>query len=151
MRDLVSHVRTFLTGIKLTVPARLFGATAAVRQRTGEVRFHIYQAGYAAPLAALRDAMGEEDFDCAWAEGAALSTDEAIAYARRSPANANRRRPAKAPLNNAAWHGSSAGLRNRDRSGAPGLRVSYPARGAKNESWSVKKRLSERCDDPNMA
>ena len=27
--------------------------------------------------------MGEKDFDCAWAEGAALSTDEAIAYAQR--------------------------------------------------------------------
>ena len=63
--------------------ARLFGAAAAIRQRTGEVRFQIYQAGYAASLAALRDAMGKEDFDCAWAEGAALSTDEAIAYAQR--------------------------------------------------------------------
>ena len=63
--------------------ARLFGAAAALRERTGEVRFQIYQAGHAASLAALRDAMGEEDFDCAWAEGAALSTDEAIAYAQR--------------------------------------------------------------------
>ena len=61
------------------------GAAAAIRQRTGEVRFQIYHAGYAGSLAALRDAMGEEDFDCAWAEGDALSTDEAIAYARRSP------------------------------------------------------------------
>ena len=65
--------------------ARLFGAAAATRQRTGEVRFQIYQAGYAASLAALRDAMGEEDFDCAWAEGVALSTEEAIAYAQRGP------------------------------------------------------------------
>jgi predicted ATPase len=62
--------------------ARLVGAAAAIRQRTGEVRFQIYHAGYAALLAALRDAMGEEDFDCAWADGAALSTDKAIAYAR---------------------------------------------------------------------
>ncbi len=64
--------------------ARLFGAAAAVRQRTGEVRFQIFQAGYEASLAALRDAMGEEDFDCGWAEGVALSTDEAIAYAKSS-------------------------------------------------------------------
>ena len=34
---------------------------------------------------ALRDAMGEEDFDCAWAEGDALSTDEAIAYGTAQP------------------------------------------------------------------
>jgi DNA-binding CsgD family transcriptional regulator len=27
--------------------------------------------------------MGDSDFDAAWAEGAALSTDEAIAYAQR--------------------------------------------------------------------
>ena len=71
--------------------ARLVGAAAAIRQRTGEVRFQIYHAGYAALLAALRDAMGEEDFDCAWADGAALSTDEAIAYARRG--SGERKRP----------------------------------------------------------
>jgi hypothetical protein len=35
--------------------------------------------------------MGEEDFDCAWAEGAALSTDEAIAYAQRG--RGERKRP----------------------------------------------------------
>jgi putative phosphoribosyl transferase len=34
-------------------------------------------------VVALRDAMGEKDFDSAWAEGAALSTEEAIAYAQR--------------------------------------------------------------------
>jgi DNA-binding CsgD family transcriptional regulator len=49
----------------------------------GAVRFKIYDADYQASVAALRDAMGEKDFDSAWAEGAALSTEEAIAYARR--------------------------------------------------------------------
>ena len=34
-------------------------------------------------MAALRDELGEKDFDSAWAEGAALSTDEAIACAQR--------------------------------------------------------------------
>ena len=71
--------------------AELFGAAAAIRERTGEVRFKIYQAGYEASLAALRDAMGEQDFDCAWAEGAALSTDEAIACAQRG--RGERKRP----------------------------------------------------------
>ena len=49
----------------------------------------IYDAGYEASVAALRDALGERDFESAWAEDAALSTDEAIAYARRGAAAAN--------------------------------------------------------------
>jgi predicted ATPase/class 3 adenylate cyclase/DNA-binding CsgD family transcriptional regulator len=63
--------------------ARLFGAAHAIRQRMGAVRFKIYDAGYDASVAALRDALGEGDFDSAWAEGAALSTEESIAYAQR--------------------------------------------------------------------
>ncbi len=47
---------------------------------------------YEASVAALRDAMGEQDFDSAWAEGAALSTEEAIAYAQRG--RGQRKRPA---------------------------------------------------------
>ena len=43
-------------------------------------------------MAALRDALGERDFESAWAEDAALSTDEAIAYARRG--RGERKRPA---------------------------------------------------------
>ena len=72
--------------------ARLFGAAHAIRQRIGEVRFKIYDAGYEAAVAALRNAMGEKDFDAAWAEGAALSTEEAIAYAQRG--RGERKRPA---------------------------------------------------------
>jgi predicted ATPase/class 3 adenylate cyclase/DNA-binding CsgD family transcriptional regulator len=63
--------------------ARLFGAAETCRQRMGVARFKIYDAGYEASVAAIRDAMGEHDFDAAWAEGAALSTEEAIAYAQR--------------------------------------------------------------------
>jgi predicted ATPase/class 3 adenylate cyclase/DNA-binding CsgD family transcriptional regulator len=63
--------------------ARLFGATYALRERIGSVRFKIYDIGYDASAAALRDALGEADFDSAWAEGVALSTEEAIAYAQR--------------------------------------------------------------------
>jgi predicted ATPase/class 3 adenylate cyclase/DNA-binding CsgD family transcriptional regulator len=72
--------------------ARLCGAAQAIRQRTGEVRFKIYDDGYQASVAAVRDAMGENDFEGARAEGAALSTDEAIAYARRG--RGERKRPA---------------------------------------------------------
>ena len=48
----------------------------------GTVRFKTYDAGYEASVAALREALGEKNFDAAWAEGAALSTEEAIAYAQ---------------------------------------------------------------------
>ena len=71
--------------------ARLFGAAHAIRHRIGEVRFKVYDAGYGASVEALRDAMGESDFDAAWAEGAALSTEEAIAYAQRG--RGERKRP----------------------------------------------------------
>ena len=71
--------------------ARLFGAAAAIRLRIGAVRFKIYDADYQASVAALRDAMAEQDFDSAWAEGAALSTEEAIAYAQRG--RGQRKRP----------------------------------------------------------
>jgi predicted ATPase/class 3 adenylate cyclase len=63
--------------------ARLFGAAHAIRQRIGTVRFKIYDAGYEASLTALREAMGEQDIESAWAEGAAMSIEEAIAYAQR--------------------------------------------------------------------
>jgi DNA-binding CsgD family transcriptional regulator len=72
--------------------ARLCGAPEAIRQRIGAVRFKIYDAGCEASVAALRDALGDEDFDAAWAEGAALSTEEAIAYAQRG--RGERKRPA---------------------------------------------------------
>ena len=72
--------------------ARLFGAADAIRQRGGLVRFKIFDAFFEFSVAALRDAMGEKDFESAWAEGSALSTDEAIAYAQRR--RGERKRPA---------------------------------------------------------
>ena len=72
--------------------ARLVGAAAAIRQRMGLVRFKIWDAGYEASAANVRDALGGTDFDAAWAEGAALSTEEAIAYAKRG--RGQRKRPA---------------------------------------------------------
>lgn len=71
--------------------ARLLGAAEAMRQRSGEVRFTVYQSVYDASVAALREALGERDFEAAWAEGAALSTEEAIAYAQRG--RGERKRP----------------------------------------------------------
>jgi predicted ATPase/class 3 adenylate cyclase/DNA-binding CsgD family transcriptional regulator len=71
--------------------ARLFGAAEGIRQRTTETRLVIYQAAYERSLDALRSAMDRNDFDAAWAEGAALSTTEAIAYAQRG--RGERKRP----------------------------------------------------------
>jgi DNA-binding CsgD family transcriptional regulator len=71
--------------------ARLLGAATAIRQRMGAVRFKIYDADYHASVTALRDALSDSDFDSAWAEGAGLSTEDAIAYARRG--RGQRKRP----------------------------------------------------------
>jgi DNA-binding CsgD family transcriptional regulator len=53
--------------------------------------FKVYDAGYQESVPAVRDGMDERDLDAAWAEGAALSTEEAIAYAQRG--RAERKRP----------------------------------------------------------
>jgi predicted ATPase/class 3 adenylate cyclase/DNA-binding CsgD family transcriptional regulator len=70
--------------------ARLFGAADAIRQDSGENRFPNYDAAYRDALAVVRDTLGEANFDNAWSEGAALSVDEAIAYAQRGRAERTR-------------------------------------------------------------
>ena len=72
---------------------RLLGAAEAMRQRTGAVRFPMYQADYGELVATIRDTLGQNDFDAACAEGAALSTEEAIAYAQRG--RGERKRPTR--------------------------------------------------------
>jgi DNA-binding CsgD family transcriptional regulator len=71
--------------------ARLFGAADVSRRRIGAVRFALYQAGYDADVSALRASMGDAAFERAWAEGTALSADEAVAYAQRG--RGERKRP----------------------------------------------------------
>jgi predicted ATPase/class 3 adenylate cyclase/DNA-binding CsgD family transcriptional regulator len=70
---------------------RYFGAAHAIRERRGAVRYKIYDAGYEASVAAVREALNDNDFDSAWDEGAALSVEEVIAYARRG--RGERKRP----------------------------------------------------------
>jgi DNA-binding CsgD family transcriptional regulator len=72
--------------------ARVFGAAHAIRHRAGGVQHKFYDTGYEASVAALRNVLGDQDFDAAWAEGAALSIEEAIAYAQRG--RGERKRPA---------------------------------------------------------
>ncbi|HVQ49040.1 MAG TPA: LuxR C-terminal-related transcriptional regulator, partial [Mycobacterium sp.] len=70
---------------------RLLGAAQAIRQQTGEVLFKVHDAAYEALVAMIRNSLDENDFDAAWAAGAALSTEEAIAYAQRG--RGERKRP----------------------------------------------------------
>lgn len=70
---------------------RLCGAADRIRGGTGAVRFKVYDADYVAAVSALRDAVGDNDFDAAWADGAAMSTTESIAYAQRG--RGERKRP----------------------------------------------------------
>jgi DNA-binding CsgD family transcriptional regulator len=93
---LIPNVLEFLAGLAGDAGShreavRLFGAAEGMRERTGEVRWRIYQDEYDHSVQALRDVMGGADFDAAWNEGAALSTTEAIAYAQRG--RGERKRP----------------------------------------------------------
>ncbi|MBX7434078.1 LuxR C-terminal-related transcriptional regulator [Mycobacterium sp. Y57] len=72
--------------------ARLYGAAEAARSRIGVVRFPVYDGRHRASLTALHTSLGDKDFDAAWAEGSALSTEEAVAYAMRG--RGERKRPA---------------------------------------------------------
>jgi predicted ATPase/class 3 adenylate cyclase/DNA-binding CsgD family transcriptional regulator len=97
--------------------ARLYGAAHSVRQGTGAVRFNIYDDGYKNSVDAICDALGHSDFEDAWAEGAALSRNEAIAYARRG--HGERRRPtsgwgALTPTEHDVVNLVSEGLANKD-------------------------------------
>jgi predicted ATPase/class 3 adenylate cyclase/DNA-binding CsgD family transcriptional regulator len=71
---------------------RLLGTAHAMRRLTGEVRLKVHDAGVDAVLQELRDRLSTDEFDAAWAEGAALSPEDAIAYTQRG--RGDRRRPA---------------------------------------------------------
>jgi ATP/maltotriose-dependent transcriptional regulator MalT len=70
---------------------RLFGAAEAMRVRTGHVRFKIYDEAHGQALLWLRNTLGDSEFESSWAEGSAMSTEEAVAYAQRG--RGERRRP----------------------------------------------------------
>jgi predicted ATPase/class 3 adenylate cyclase/DNA-binding CsgD family transcriptional regulator len=72
--------------------ARYGGAAEALRAvMGGAARSPIWEPGYLSLFATVREAMGADDFDAAWAEGGALSLEEAIAYAQRG--RGGRKRP----------------------------------------------------------
>ena len=70
---------------------RLLGAALVMRERFELARFKVYEDSYQALVALLRNALGDSEFDAFWADGAALSPEEAIAYAQRG--RGERKRP----------------------------------------------------------
>jgi predicted ATPase/DNA-binding CsgD family transcriptional regulator len=71
--------------------ARLFGAAQSLRDMTGYARFPVRQAGHVSDVAHTRQALGTDRFATAWAEGADLSLEDAVAYAQRG--RGRRKRP----------------------------------------------------------
>lgn len=72
--------------------ARLLGAAQAGRDAIGYVRFHVLQSVHQVDTSLVRDRLGADAFDRAWADGAALALDDAVAYSRRG--RGHRKRPA---------------------------------------------------------
>ena len=70
---------------------RLWAAADSLRSDLGYARFPVDRAPYEAAVAAAKEALGASDFAAAWAEGAKLSGEEAIAYAARG--RGERKRP----------------------------------------------------------
>jgi predicted ATPase/DNA-binding CsgD family transcriptional regulator len=70
---------------------RLWAAAESLRGELGYVRFPVAQGPYETAVAGAKQALGPDDFGAAWADGAKLSPDEAIAYAARG--RGERKRP----------------------------------------------------------
>jgi predicted ATPase/class 3 adenylate cyclase/DNA-binding CsgD family transcriptional regulator len=64
--------------------ARLLAASDAAREPMGYPRPAINQPDTDATLAAVRAALGDDAFEAAWSQGAALSLDDAVAYVTRA-------------------------------------------------------------------
>ena len=70
---------------------RLWAAAESLRGDLGYARFPVDRGPHEAGVAAAKNALGAEKFGAAWAEGAKLSLEEAIAYAARG--RGDRKRP----------------------------------------------------------
>jgi hypothetical protein len=61
--------------------ARLFGAAAALREAISAPRPPAFRSYYERDLTAVRDRLGQEAFETAWAEGQGMTPEQAIEYA----------------------------------------------------------------------
>ncbi len=68
--------------------ARLFGVAEALRERVATRLLPTERESYERDLAAVRAALGEERFAAAWAEGRAMSLEQAVAFALEAPTRA---------------------------------------------------------------
>jgi predicted ATPase/DNA-binding CsgD family transcriptional regulator len=70
---------------------RLWAAAESVRSDLGYARFPVDRGPHQAAVATAKEALGADEFNAAWNEGAKLSLGEAIAYAARG--RGERKRP----------------------------------------------------------
>jgi len=71
--------------------ARVLGSSDAARDHHGWRRFPVLEPAHIADIAAVREALGPDEFEQARTEGLALSIDDAVAYVRRG--RGKRKRP----------------------------------------------------------
>jgi predicted ATPase/class 3 adenylate cyclase/DNA-binding CsgD family transcriptional regulator len=83
---------------KYTEAGRLLGALATERQRLGYARFVGDQLDVELTMGNIRSALGTSGFAAAWSDGASLSIDEAVDYARRRRGRRGRPRSGWASL-----------------------------------------------------
>ena len=69
--------------------ARLCGAAAALRVAIGAPLHPTERADYERTVAALRVALGDAAYEAAWAQGQALTLEQAIALALEEPPTAS--------------------------------------------------------------
>jgi DNA-binding CsgD family transcriptional regulator len=82
-----SEIATCLEGLadvlaalgELTCAGQLWGAAEALREATGEPMFPIYRTAYECGVASVREALGEQAFAVAWAQGRSMTPQEALA------------------------------------------------------------------------
>jgi predicted ATPase/DNA-binding winged helix-turn-helix (wHTH) protein len=67
--------------------ARLFGAAEALRETIGASILALYRSDYDAAVSELRDQLGRDQLASAWAEGRAMTMDQAVDYALTQTAN----------------------------------------------------------------
>jgi predicted ATPase/DNA-binding CsgD family transcriptional regulator len=92
LADLLDALAEVAAGLESQEEAvRLFAAAGRVRADLGMVRWRPEHDHWATLEGSLRERMGQEAFEAAWAQGTELSTDEAIAWIRR--ARGSRKRP----------------------------------------------------------
>jgi len=95
--------------------ARLLAAVRAAREQLGTVRWPLQPEAWAAVEDDVRAALGDDAFAASWAEGLALSLDDAVEYASR--ARGKRKRPSRGwesltPTELEIVHHAAGGLTN---------------------------------------